>query len=306
MALSPNLRAASYMCISMAAFTLNDGITKGLVQEMNIGQVMLVRGVFATLLVALLAWHQDALHKPSRALHPLVLVRAAAELGATVTFLIALAHMPIANVSAVLQSLPLAVTMGAALVFGETVRWRRWLAISVGFAGVVVIVRPGFEGFNAYSLFALLCVVCCAIRDLATRRIPSDIPSLLVSTVTAAVVTLFGAALVIPMGGWTDLSLAQTGRLAGAAALLMPGYIFIILSMRAGDVSFVAPFRYTALLWAIVLGIVFFDEMPDLPMLVGAALVIASGLYSLYRESLVGRRRPIVETTRAAMAPDGT
>jgi drug/metabolite transporter (DMT)-like permease len=306
MALSPNLSAASYMCISMAAFTMNDGIIKSLVDEMNVGQVMLVRGIFATVLVGLLAWQQNALRTPSRSFHPLVLVRAAGELGGTVGFLIALAHMPIANVSAVLQSLPLAVTMGAALAFGETVRWRRWLAISVGFAGVVIIVKPGFEGFNVYSMFALLCVACCAVRDLATRRIPPEIPSLMVSTVTAAVVTLFGAVLVFPMGGWTDLTLEQTGRLAGAAALLMPGYIFIILAMRVGDVSFVAPFRYTALLWAILLGIVFFGELPDLAMLAGAALVIISGLYSLYRESIVGKRRPIIETTSEAMAPDGT
>jgi drug/metabolite transporter (DMT)-like permease len=306
MALSPNLRAASFMSISMAAFTMNDAITKGLMDEMNVGQVMFVRGIFATLLVALLAWQQKALHAPLKAFDPLVLARAACELGATVTFLTALAHMPIANVSAVLQSLPLAVTMGAALLFGEPVRWRRWLAISIGFAGVLVIVRPGFEGFNAYAFFALACVVFCALRDLATRRIPSEIPSLLVSTVTAGVVTVFGAMLVAPFGGWTELTVDSTARLAGAAALLMPGYVFIILAMRSGDVSFVAPFRYTALLWAILLGIVFFGELPDLAMLVGAALVIGSGLYSLYRESIVGKRKPISESTSVAMAPDGT
>lgn len=306
MALTPNLRAASFMSISMAAFTMNDAVTKGLLDEMNAGQVMFVRGIFATILVALLAWQQKALHTPLKSLNPLVMARVAGELGATVTFLIALAHMPIANVSAVLQSLPLAVTMGAALFFREPVRWRRWLAISIGFAGVMVIVRPGLEGFNVYALFVLACVVFCALRDLATRRIPSEIPSLLVSTVTAAVVTIFGAVMVFPLGGWTELTLESTGRLAAAAMLLMPGYVFIILAMRSGDVSFVAPFRYTALLWAILLGVVFFGELPDLAMVVGATLVIGSGLYSLYRESVVGKRRPIVETTREAMAPDGT
>lgn len=305
MALSPNLRAASFMSISMAAFTMNDAVTKSLMDEMNAGQVMLVRGVFATILVALLAWHQRALQAPARALNPLVLARAGCELGATLTFLTALAHMPIANISAVLQSLPLAVTMGAALLLGEPVRWRRWLAIGVGFAGVMIIVRPGFEGFNIYALLALLCVVFCALRDLATRRIPSDVPSLLVSTVTAGVVAVFGAMMVVPLGGWTQLTLDSTGRLAAAAILLMPGYILVILAMRTGEISFVAPFRYTALLWAIVLGIVFFGELPDLAMLAGAALVIASGLYSLYRESVVGKRRPISETTTQAMAPDG-
>ena len=306
MAFTPNLRAASFMSISMAAFTMNDAITKSLVDEMNAGQVMFVRGVFATILVAVLAWQQKALVAPLRALHPLVLVRGVCELGATITFLTALAYMPIANISAILQSLPLAVTMGAALFFGEPVRWRRWLAISIGFAGVVVIVKPGAEGFNIYALFALASVLFCAMRDLATRGLPPEIPSLLVSTVTAAVVALFGAVLIAPMGGWTELTLESTGRLAGAALLLFPGYVFIILAMRTGEISFVAPFRYTALLWAILLGIVFFDEVPDAVMLVGATLVIGSGLYSLYRESIVGKRRPISESTTEAMAPDGT
>lgn len=294
------------MSISMAAFTMNDAITKGLMDEMGPGQVMFVRGVFASVLVALLAWQQKALHAPLKALNPLVVTRAACELGATITFLTALAHMPIANISAVLQSLPLAVTMGAALLYGERVRWRRWAAISTGFAGVVIIVRPGFEGFNVYSLFALACVLFCALRDLVTRRIPPEIPSLLVSTVTSCVVTVFGLLMVLLFGGWTELTVEATGKLAAAALLLMPGYVFIILAMRSGDVSFVAPFRYTALLWAILLGIVFFGELPDLAMLIGAALVIGSGLYTLYRESVVGRRKPIRESTGVAMAPDGT
>lgn len=305
MALSPNLRAAVYMSISMFGFTVNDALTKSLTAEMNFGQIMLVRGLFATLLVMLLAWQQGALGSPREALHPLVLLRALCELVATITFLAALAHMPLANVSAVLQSLPLAVTVGAALVFREPVGWRRWTAILVGFAGVVVIVRPGFDGFSTYSLLVLLCVVFCAIRDLATSRIPHEIPSLVPSVVTALAVTAFGGVLIAPLGGWEPLTGGQTVRLAIAALMLLPGYVFIILAMRAGEVSFVAPFRYTALLWAIVLGVLAFDEVPDIFMLTGAALVVGSGLFSLYRERVRGRG-PIAETSREPMAPDGT
>ena len=134
----------------------------------------------------------------------MVVLRVVGEVMATVTFLIALAQLPIANVSAVLQALPLAVTMGAALIYGETVGWRRWLAIAAGFAGVAIIVRPGLEGFSAYSLVALVCVGFCTVRDLATRRIPERIPTLLISTVTAAAVSICGAFLIQPMGGWTQ------------------------------------------------------------------------------------------------------
>jgi len=306
MAASPNLRAALFMVLAMAAFTCNDAITKSLTSQMNAGQIMFVRGIFATLFVGLLAWQQGALANLTRALNPLVLLRAVFELGATGFFLVALGHMPLANISAVLQSLPLAVTMGAALVLGEAVGWRRWMAITVGLAGVLIVVRPGFEGFNSYSVLALLSVVFCAARDLVTRRIPPDIHALLVSTVTAAFVTVVGSFAIGPLGGWMPLSATSTGALAAAAMLLIPGMIFLILAMRIGDVAFAAPFRYTALLWAIALGILAFDEWPDRYMLLGAGIVIASGLYSLYRETILGRRKPITETTAPAMAPDGT
>src|SRR4029079_9608275 len=116
--------------------------------------------------------------------------------------------------------------------FGEEVRWRRWLAIAVGFIGVLIIVRPGGAGFNAYALLALVCVALCAVRDLATKRLPEHIPSLLVSTVTAALVTVCGALLVVPMGGWRPVSAQSLGLLATAAFLLLVGYQFIIMSMR--------------------------------------------------------------------------
>ena len=305
MALSPNLRGALFMAISMAGFTINDAITKTMVETMNQGQVMLVRGVFATAMIGLLAWSKGALKAPGQAAHPMIGLRVVCELGGTVTFLLALAQMPLANVSAVLQALPLAVTMGAALVLGEGVGWRRWLAIAAGFTGVLIIVRPGFEGFNAYSLLALVCVLFCAARDLATKRIPGEVPTLLISTVTAGAVTIAGGFLIVPFGGWTPMTFNETGLLFGASVLLIIGYQFIIMSMRTGEISFVAPFRYTALLWAIVLGFLLFGDVPDAAMIAGAAIVVGSGLYTLYREQVVGRRKPAAESVTPAMAPDG-
>lgn len=293
------------MAISMAGFTINDAITKSLVETMNQGQVMLVRGVFATVMIGLLAWSQGALRLPRQAAHPMVALRVAGELVATVLFLMALARMPLANVSAMLQALPLAVTMGAALFLREAVGWRRWLAIAAGFTGVMVIVRPGLEGFNAYSLLALACVMFCAVRDIATKRIPGEVPSLLVSTATAAAVTVAGGLLIPPFGGWTPMSAGDVGLLAVAAVLLLFGYQFIIMAMRIGDVSFVAPFRYTALLWAILLGFLMFGDVPDIFMIVGSTIVVGSGLYALYRERALGRRKPAAESTGPGMAPDG-
>ncbi|RWK44466.1 DMT family transporter [Mesorhizobium sp.] len=305
MLLSPNLRGALFMVVAMSGFTLNDAITKVASESMNMAQVMLIRGAFASLFVGLLAWQRGALALSGSMLQPMIAVRVAGEAGATVSFLIALAHLPIANVSAVLQALPLAVTMGAALVFKEGVGWRRWLAIAIGFAGVLIIVRPGFEGFSIYSVLALACVACCAVRDLATSRIPQAIPTLLVSTTTALAMTMLGAALLLPMGGWTPMTGESTAFLAMAAVLVVIGYQFIIMAMRMGDISFIAPFRYTALLWSILLGLFIFGDVPDLPMILGASVIVGSGLYALYRERVVGRRKTAAESAGPDMAPDG-
>jgi drug/metabolite transporter (DMT)-like permease len=293
------------MVVAMSGFTLNDAITKVASESMNMAQVMLIRGAFASLFVGLLAWQRGALALPGSMLQPMVAIRVIGEAGATASFLIALAHLPIANVSAVLQALPLAVTMGAALVFKEGVGWRRWLAIAIGFAGVLIIVRPGFEGFSIYSLLALACVACCAVRDLATKRIPQAIPTLLVSTTTALAMTMLGAALLLPMGGWTPMTGESTAFLALAAVLVVIGYQFIIMAMRVGDISFIAPFRYTALLWSILLGLFIFGDVPDLPMILGASIIVCSGLYALYRERIVGRRKTAAESAGPDMAPDG-
>jgi drug/metabolite transporter (DMT)-like permease len=293
------------MSISMMGYTLNDALIKFVLTGMNIGQVMLVRGIFATLLIAALAWHRDAFAAPRAALHPMVALRVACEVLGTLTFVTALVHLPLGDISAILQALPLAVTVGAALFLAEPVGWRRWLAILVGFAGVMIIIRPGFEGFSSFSLLALATVVFAAIRDIATRKIPEHIPSLLVSTMTSIAVMLMGGLLVVPLGGWTPLTGRDTALLAGAAVLLLLGYHFIIASMREGEISFIAPFRYTALIWAMLAGFMIFGEIPDLAMIAGAAIIVGSGLYTLYRERKVTPLRPAASTTGPATVPDG-
>lgn len=293
------------MVISMAAFTVNDAIAKFVSDSMNMAQVMLVRGVFASMLVGVIAWQSGALTQLRHALNSMVMLRVAGDAAGTLTFLLALQHLPLANVSAILQALPLAVAMGAALFLGEGVGWRRWLAISVGFIGVLIVVRPGVEGFSVHSLLVLACVLFCAVRDLATRRIPEAIPSLLVSAVTSIAITILGAALLPAMGGWTPMQPSMVLYLALAAVLVLIGYQFIIMAMRVGDISFIAPFRYTALLWAIALSIMIFGDFPDSAMIMGSAIIVASGLYTLYRERVVGRWRPVTESSGPDMPPDG-
>lgn len=290
------------MAVAMAVFTTNDAITKALSAEMNFGQVMLVRGIFAFVLILALAFHQRAVRPLRTLLVKPVALRVAGEVGGTVSFLAAIAHLPLANTSAIFQALPLVITLGAALLFGEPVGWRRWLAIAAGFVGVLIIVRPGVAGFNQFSLLALISVLFCAVRDLATRRIPAQIPSLFITLLTTVTVTTAGAAIIFPLGGWTPLSGRALGLLLLAAVLLLIGYQSVIMALRSGDISAIAPFRYSALIWAMLLGYLVFGDVPDAMMLTGASIIVLSGLYAFYRERQ--RHRPVAASA-SGLPPDG-
>src|SRR5262245_62385363 len=289
------------MAVAMAGFTMNDSITKAVSSEMNFGEIILVRGIFAIVLIWAFAAWQGAL-RPLRTLfvRPVAL-RVIGEVGGTISFLAAIVHMPLANTAAIFQALPLVITLGAALLFGEPVGWRRWLAISAGFIGVLIIVRPGLAGFSEFSLLALVSVVFCAGRDLATRQIPAKIPSLFITLLTTSVVTATGAAILIPLGGWTPPSSRALGLLALAAVLLLIGYQSVIMALRTGDISAVAPFRYTALLWAMLLGYLVFGDKPDAMMVLGATIIVLSGLYAFYRERI--RHRLLAATS--GLPPEG-
>lgn len=292
------------MAVAMAAFTMNDAITKAVSAEINFGQVMLVRGLFATVLIAALTWHQRAIRSLRTLMVNSVALRVMGEVGGSITFLAAITHMPLANAAAIFQALPLAITLGAALVFAEPVGWRRWMAITAGFIGVLIIVRPGVEGFSQFSLLALISVAFCTVRDLATKRIPSEIPSMFITLLTTITVTIAGAAMLFPLGGWTPQSGQSVGLLALSAVLVLVGYQCVIMAMRIGDISAVAPFRYTALVWAMLLGYVVFADVPDAMMITGAAVIVSSGLYAFYRERLRDRLRRVAASA-SGMPPDG-
>ncbi len=288
MASSDNSRGALYMSLAMASFTCNDALVKSVTSSLSVAQIITVRGIMTTVLVFFVARHLKALRPLSVVMQPLILLRTFFEIGATLTFISALGRIDFANISSIMQSLPLAVTLGAAVFFREPVGWRRWTAIIVGFLGVVIILRPNAEGLTSASLLVLAAVFFTSARDLVTRRIVADVPSLTITLFTAAANTIVGAILIVPMGGWQPMDMANFLPLVIAALLVFSGYQAVIMSMRTGEISFVAPFRYTGLLWGLVISVLFFGERPDVFVLLGAAIIISSGLYSFYRES---RRR---------------
>lgn len=284
MPLSDNTRGALYMCVSMAAFTLNDTGMKALTQDLPLFQSIAMRGLLTLtgLLVLAAILGQLRLALPRRD-GVVVAIRSFAEIASTVLFLAALMHMPLANLSAIMQALPLAVTLGAALVFRETVGWRRAIAILVGFIGVLVIIRPGQDGFDLWSLMGLASVFFVVIRDLSTRRLSREVPSVMVAVWASVSVTAM-ALLATLWTGWVPVSAGQGALVAGSASALLFGYLFSVMVMRVGDIGFVAPFRYTALLWALFLGWAVFGTLPDGLTLLGAGLVVATGLFTLWRE----------------------
>lgn len=284
MHITDNTRGAFLMMASMAAFTLNDAAIKSVAPDLPLAQAVFLRGLGTTVLIVLIGVVQGGLKlKFKRKDWQTISIRTLAEVGATAAFLTALFNMPLADVTAILQSLPLAITFAGAVFFGEAVGWRRYGAIAIGFAGVLIIVRPGGEGVSPYALLALVAVAFVVLRDLSTRRLSSGVPSLSVAFITAIVITSL-AGLATLLGDWQPVSLRTAGFLGTASVFIIGGYLLSIMVMRVGDIAFVAAFRYTALVWAVVLGIAVFGEYPDRWTLIGSAIVVGMGMYTFYRE----------------------
>lgn len=284
MKFSPNVVGALLMMASMACFTINDSFLKATDGELPLSQLIFLRGFIATAFIGILAWARGALWaRLSRRDWTLVGLRSLSEVGAAYFFITALLNMPLANITAILQVLPLTVTLGSALFFKEAVGWRRMAAIIIGFCGMLLIVRPGSDGFSIWSVYALAAVACVTSRDLLTRRVSSSVPSLLV-TFSASLIVLVAAGIASISTEWEPVNGHLTGLILGSSLFIVGGYFFSVQVMRQGDVSFIAPFRYTGLIWALMLGWLVFGDWPTPLTLLGAGIIVATGLFSLYRE----------------------
>jgi drug/metabolite transporter (DMT)-like permease len=289
--ISDNLRGILLMCASMAAFTINDTFMKSVTQTLPLFQTIGLRGLIAVAGLLIIAIATQAFRfRPNRRDGWLILLRSLADVAATIFFLEALLRMPLANLSAILQALPLLITLAAALVYGDRIGWRRMTAILVGLIGVLIIIRPGTEGFDRWALLGLASVACVVVRDLSVRPLQGHIPSTLVALGAAVAVTLMGWTGVL-LQGWHTPTDWELSRVLGAGLFLIVGYLTSVAAMRHGDIGLVAPFRYTSLLWAIVLGLVVFGDLPDFWTLFGAGIVVAAGLFTLWRERQLRRRK---------------
>ena len=287
-----NVHGILLVIASMAGFTVEDALIKQLSQTLPVGQVLTLLGIGSAVIFALLAHLRGHNILARAAWRRPFLLRALAEATAAMAFVTSLSLVDITVVAAVFQATPLVITMGAALFLGEEVGWRRWSAICLGFLGVLMIIRPGLSGFEPAALFVLISVAAVAARDLITRRIDVAVSSFVVSFQGFAAVVPAGVVLLAMSGtGPQPLSLPQTAMLLGAVFFGALAYYGIVQAMRIGEAAAVTPFRYTRLLFSLIVGVVVFNERPDAMTLAGAALVIGTGLYTFLREQRLARRK---------------
>ncbi len=277
------------MVLAMAAFSVEDMLYKSASQIYPAGLSLTLFGLFGMALFAGLSlsrgeqiWHPAILTRP-------LILRSLFELCGRLFFALSLALTPLASTSSILQATPLVVALGAVFVFGETVGWRRWGAMIVGFAGVLLILRPTPASFEPYSVFAVLGMIGFAGRDLATRASPPSMSMAQLGTLGFAVVTLAGAVLTFAKGDPIQAPTTEALlRLTGTALFGVLAYGALTRAMRMGEIGFVAPFRYIRLVFALILAVIVFDERPDNLTLLGGAVIVASGLYSLRRQGKAG------------------
>ena len=292
-----NTRGIALMTAAMFGFAIEDALVKTLSVTMPVGQILILLGLGGALIFGGIAWAQDTKLITRDLLDPLMLTRNLGEMFGTMAFVSALALSPMSLVAAIVQAMPLMVTMGAALFLGAPVGWRRWSAIIIGFIGVLIIIRPGTAEFDIGAVLALFGVTGLTARDLATRVMPAKYSSMQLSCYGFFAVVPAGLLLWAFSGGAFAPQSPELIRLAAALLAGVMGYYALTLSMRMGDISVITPFRYSRLLFALILGAIVFGERPDAYMLTGSAIVISAGLYTLIREARLARAAQQAQST---------
>lgn len=287
--MSDNLRGALLMTFAMAGFALEDMFIKLLSGAIPIGQILFMLGASGAVVFGTVAWAKgQALFSADLASRAMV-IRNIGEVIGTIGFVLGFVLASLSTASAILQATPLVVTLGAALFLGAQVGWRRWLAILAGLCGVMLIVRPGMAGFEPASLWAVVGVLGLATRDLATRAASVRISGFQMSAWAFGLMAPTGLGMMWVMGSTAVVpSGADLAFLGGALLVGVVAYYMVVAAMRVGEIPVVTPFRYTRMVFALIVALSVFGERPDALTYLGAAIIIAAGLFTLWRET----RRP--------------
>jgi S-adenosylmethionine uptake transporter len=281
-----NTKGVIFMMVSMFGFVVNDTLMKSLFITYPIIEIIFLRALFCLpLLFIAMKIKRVKILNHSRLTWNLMMLRGFAEVMATITFLYALKHLPLPNVTAIIQILPLTVTMAAALFLNERVGYRRWTAIIIGLIGVIIVINPDAEGFSSYSYYAVLSVIFVTMREMVTRKLPPEVPSVLVTFVTIIGVTIMSA-VAMPFVSFKTLDASTVILVFSASIAVFVGYLFSIMAMRVGEISLVSQFRYTGMIWATLLGYVMFSDIPTPNTILGVVIIVASGLYAFHRKRI--------------------
>ncbi len=283
-----NLRAIAAMSLAMASFACGDTLMKLASTSLPTSQLLFLRGLVVFLVSFFVAFLTGALREVRHVVERAMAGRIIGDVSSGWLFQTALARLPYADLTAIGQLSPMALTAASAVFLGERVGWRRWTATAVGLVGILIIVRPGGSTFSWWALVGIASVLCTTLRDLSTRGINRRVPAILIMTLSAGAVTVAALA-VAPFSNWQWPSPTLMLMLCGAAVFSLCGQLGVIIGMRTGEVSAVVPFRYTIILFSIVSSVFVFGYLPDGLTLLGIAIVVSAGLYTFYREQKLRR-----------------
>lgn len=272
----------------MVGFIGTDSAIKAASSDLPISQMIALRGIAILVILTGLGFATGAIRKLPTLKDRAVGVRAFGECMATLLYYNAIIQIPIASANAVLQTIPLVIVGAAAILYKEHVGWRRWTIIAAGFLGVLLIIRPGTAAFQPASLWAVAAVIFYVVRDISTRSIDPALPAISINLVTSASVMIMGF-LLAPFQEWVMPDARGLGLLGLSAAFLTMGYLAVTVAMRSGDVSVSSPFRYSIVIWALLIDMFIFGNRPDALMLLGLTIVVGSGIAMIARERQLKR-----------------
>lgn len=271
-----------------ACFSANDACTKVAVAWLPPSEIIGIRAVFTILFAAAIVALRRELAFLLRIWNLKIILRAVAEVFTGFILITAFASMALANVTAILMIQPFLMSVTAVVLFKQSVGWRRWLSIAVGFVGMLLVVKPATGDFNATSLLVLGATFLVVARDLLTSRLPADVPTTVISFATALVGLCIGmlGAVAEP---WVMPSAQALAWVVVAAVFIVGAFILIVIAFRSTEVTLVVPFRYSIVVFAVIFGIALFGEVPDRWSFLGIVLIVGGGIYMLHREAVVRR-----------------
>ena len=275
-------RGVILMMSAMALFIVNDSLVKLASRHLPVGQILVVRGIFACLIMFGIIMAGGHLNKIKNSFEKFIVIRAGAEAMVALLFITALSNLPIGDLTAIMQTTSILIVLASAVTGMQRVGLALWVAVLMGFCGVLLMVKPGASDFNIYTLIALLTTVFVASRDIITRKINPSIPTTIVSLTTTVSVVAIG--LLLGTQNWVALEWLEMLYLIGAAVFVSLGNLCAVKAQRIAPPATLSPFRYSILVWAFLSGILIFGEWPDLLSLIGSGLIVGAGLLTLHSE----------------------